>query len=242
MKINLETVKNMSKKTKIICVSAFALLLCAVLIVIFFACSGERGDLLYSVELDGLTYCVRGDGTQAEQIVVKQGDELLWYENVDVAEEIGNYKESFGFFADDLNFDGHRDLSIATDVSGDCYTYSCFLFDPASGEYLPSEELSRLYNVRADAKLKAVFGFTHTDASQTANATDAATMYEWQSGILVPRMRVSLIYYRESNIYLYSVAYYNEQTKEFEEDYGKEAWMTPEEYNSADKSVVFYFK
>lgn len=211
------------------------------------ACGGESGDLLYSEEHDGLTYCVRGDGTEAEQLVVKQGETVLWCEDVDVSEEIGNYKGTFGFCADDLNFDGYRDLAIATDVSGDCYTYSCFLYDPTTQDYLPSAELNKLYNVKADASLKAVFGFTHTQNTDKAQQdsstpTDTATMYEWVGGKLLPLMRASFTYYPESNLYLYSVAYYNTQTQAFEDDYGKEDWMTPEEYNEADKSVVFYFK
>ena len=96
------------------------MIVCLAALSLFTACAGERGDLLYSVELDGLTYCVRGDGTQAEQIVVKEGETLLFCESVDVDESVGNYKETFGFSADDLNFDGYRDLSIATAKNGDC--------------------------------------------------------------------------------------------------------------------------
>ncbi|MBQ9806784.1 MAG: hypothetical protein IJW49_09825 [Clostridia bacterium] len=212
------------------------------------ACGAESGDLLYSADYDGLTYCVYGDGTQAEQIVVKKGDDVLWYENVDVDESVGNYKETYGFSADDLNFDGHRDLAIATDVEGDCYSYLCFLYDPATEDYVESKELNNLYNVKADASLKAVFGFTHTQSAENQNApartltVDTATMYEWENGVLVPLMKASLTYYSDTELYLYSVAYYDAETGNFEDDYGKEAWLTPEEYNAADKSVVFYFK
>ena len=212
------------------------LIVCLATLVLFTACSGERGDLLYAVDYDGLTYCVRGDGTQAEQIVVKEGETLLFCQNVDVDESIGNYKETFGFFADDLNFDGYRDLSIATAKDGDCYTYCCYLFDPATKNYVASPALNQLYNVKADAKLKAVFGFTHTET------VDTATMYEWVGNSLYPLMKASITYYAETDLYLYSVAYYNAATQEYEDDYGTEDWMTPEEYNEVDKSIIFYFK
>ena len=218
------------------------------LLLLLTSCSAESGDLLYSVDYDDLTYCVRGSDTQAEQIVVKKGDEVLWYKNVDVEEDIGNYRETYGFFAEDLNFDGHRDLAIATDVSGDCYTYLCYLYNPTTEDYEKSDELSSLYNVKADAKLKAVFGFTHTQSAENPDSpartltADTATMYEWENGVLVPLMKASLTHYSDTDLYLYSVAYYNPETGKYEDDYGKEAWMTPEEYNAADKSVVFYFK
>ena len=212
------------------------MIVCLLSLLLFTACSGESGDLLYSVEYDGLTYCVRGDGTQAEQIVVKQGDALLFCEDVDADESIGNYKDTFGFSADDLNFDGYRDLSIAIEKDGDCYTYSCFLYDPDTQTYTESLALNRLYNVKADANLKAVFGFTHTET------TDTATMYEWVGNSLFPVMKASFTYYPETDLYLYSVAYYNSETQEYEDDYGKEDWFTPEEYNEADKSIIFYFQ
>ena len=207
------------------------LIVCLAALFLFTACSGERGDLLYSVELDGLTYCVRGSGTEAEQIVVKQGKTLLFCQSVDVDESIGNYKDTFGFSADDLNFDGYRDLSIAIAKNGDCYSYSCFLYDPTTQSYVASYALNQLYNIKADAKLEAVFGFTHTE-----------TMYEWVGNSLFPLMKASITYYAETDLYLYSVAYYNAETQEYEEDYGTEDWMTPEEYNEVDKSIIFYFK
>ena len=223
-------------------------LVCLLLVVCLPSCSGESGDLLYSVEYDGKTYCVRGSGTTAEQIVVKQGDDVLFCEDVDADDKIGNYKQTYGFYAEDLNFDGYRDLAIATEASGDCYTYVCYLYDPATGDYEESKELGKLYNVKPDAKLKAVFGFEHTqenDKQSPAARTltiDTATMYEWENGVLVPLMKASLTHYSDTDLYLYSIAYYDASTGTFEDDYGKEAWMTPEEYETADKSVVFYFK
>ena len=55
-------------------------------------------------------------------------------------------------------------------------------------------------------------------------------------------MKASITYYAETDLYLYSVAYYNAETQEYEDDYGTEDWMTPEEYNEVDKSIIFYFK
>jgi len=226
-------------------------LLCISMLTALVSCGAESGDLLYSVDHeDGKTYCVRGSGTQAEQIVVKSGNDVLWNVKIDVSDEVGNRGGTYGFSADDLNFDGYRDLSIATDVDGDCASYKCYLYNASSGRYDYSEVLSNLYNVKADAKLKAVFGFTHSYQSEPAYldvpacyiTTDSATKYVWKNGILTPDIRVSIIHYSETSRYLYSVAYYDAETKTFEEDYGKEVWMTPEEYQAADKSVVYYFK
>lgn len=226
-------------------------LLCISMLTTLVSCGAESGDLLYSVHHeDGKTYCVRGSGTRAEQLVVKAGDEVLWSVGVDVSKKVGDRGGSFGFSADDLNFDGYRDLSIATDVDGDCSSYKCYLYNPSSGKYDYSKVLSDLYNVKADAKLKAVFGFTHSYKSEPAYldvpacfiSTDSATKYVWKDGVLTPEMRVSMVYYSETSRYLYSVSYYNAKTQTFEEDYGKEVWMTADEYQAADKSVVYYFK
>ena len=227
------------------------LILCISMLASLIACGSESYDLLYSVNHeDGKTYCVRGSGTQAKQLVVKSGEEVLWSVKVDVSDEVGNQGGTFGFAADDLNFDGYRDLTIYTDVSGDCYTSKCYLYNPSSGKYDYSSVLSQLNNVKGDANLKAVFGFEHTYKSEPAYldvpacyiSTDAATKYVWKDGALTPEIRVSITYYSETARYLYSVAYYNSTSKKFEEDFGKEIWFTAEEYKNTDTSVVYYFK
>ena len=226
------------------------LLLCTVMLLALASCASERYDLLYSVELDGLTYCVRGSGTRAKQIVVKSGEEVLWSKKVRVDKSLGTLKGTYGFAADDLNFDGYRDLQIAIDQTGDCVESLCFLYDAAGGKYVKSEELSALYNVKANAELKAVFGFEHTyttepaylDVPASSISTDTATKYVWRDGVLTPDIRVSITFYSESARYLYSVAYYDTETKTFFEDDAKDAWLTADEYKEMDMSFLYYFK
>ena len=61
--------------------------------------------------------------------------------------------------------------------------------------------------------------------------------------MLTPKMRISLSYYSENNVYCSSVAYYNEATGKFEEDYEKEHWYFSEaERQAQDFSGLYYFK
>ena len=232
-------------KKRLLCLA-----LCAILLLPLASCAGERYDLLYEVTLDDVTYCVRGSGTRAKQLVVKSGDEVLWSKRVKVKKSVGTVKGTYGFLAEDLNFDGHRDLVIATDLVGDCMANLCFLYDAASGSYVKSEELSALYNVRANSDLKAVFGFMHTyttepayqDVPASSISTDTATKYVWKDGVLTPDIRVSITFYSESARYLYSVAYYDTETQSFFEDDAKDAWLTADEYKEMDMSFLYYFK
>ena len=227
-----------------------SILLLSLLLALFAGCGQESHDLLYSVEHDGTTYCVRGTDTQAKQLVVKKGDEVLWSKSISVSEKVGARDGSYGFSADDLNFDGYRDLAIPTDVSGECSTYVCYLYNAQKKTYVYSEELSALYNVKSDATLKAVFGFSQTSTYEPAYqdvpagviTSDIATMYTWEKGVLTPNMRVSITHYPETSNYLYSVAYYDAETKSFSEDYGKEHWISEEKYKDADLSVIYYYK
>ena len=120
------------------------------------ACSGERYDGLYAVDDEsGLTFTVRGSGTRPKQISVKRGEELLFTAKVKIPKKLGSLGGDYGFSAVDLNFDGHTDFMIASDVSGDCTSYLCWLYNADAQTYEASQDLSGLYNIKADAELKA---------------------------------------------------------------------------------------
>ena len=71
-------------------------LLCMALLFPLTSCT-ERYDLLYSEEHDGITYCVRGTGNTAKQVVVKEGDKVLWYQGVKIDGSVGNLNGNYGF-------------------------------------------------------------------------------------------------------------------------------------------------
>lgn len=216
----------------------------------FSACGKEPYSLLHTVDYGGRTYCVRGSDMRAKRVVVKEGDEVIWSQKVKVDSSVGTQGGGYGFEVLDLNFDGFADFMIANDVAGDSISYLCWLWDNETGDYVKSEALTGLCNVRINEELQAVFAFAHTyetekaylDVPATTTTSDSTTKYVWKDGVLTPDIRVSLTYFSETDRYLYSVAYYNAETGEMEEDYTKEQWWTPEEYKTRDLSVLYYFK
>ncbi len=225
----------------------FLLLLCLLLSAA--SCGGERYDSLYYIDHeDGLTFGLRGSGTRPKQVVVKRGEELLWSERVKVSKEVGSLGGTYGFDCPDLNFDGHPDIVLASGIAGDQVSNLCWIYDVEKETYTLSEELSALYNVRANAELEAVFSFLHTykaeeaylDAPASHQWTDAATKHIWVDGALTPDIRVSITYYSEPDRYCYSVAYYNADSEDF--DQPDDTWLTPEEYKALDMSFLYYFK
>jgi len=233
------------------------LLLLLSLSLLLCSCAAEQYDLLYETEVDGLTYCVRGSGTRAKQVVVKQGDEVLWSKRAKVAKDVGSLGGDYGLQVADLNFDGHNDVMIATEVAGDCVAYLCWLYDTKKETYVKNEELTGLCNVaplvyeneNTNVRTQAVFAFEHTyeteqaydDVPAASISSDITTMYVWQKdGTLKPEKRVSITYYSESTMYCYSVSWYDDKTGKFEDSDDK--WMTPEEYKTYDMSFLYYFK
>ncbi|MBE6627537.1 MAG: hypothetical protein E7629_01285 [Ruminococcaceae bacterium] len=222
-------------------------LLCMALLFPLTSCK-ERYDLLYSEEHDGITYCVRGTGNTVKQIVVKEGDKVLWYQGVQIDGSVGNLNGNYGFSVLDLNFDGQLDLMIAQKAEGEQITYLCWLKSAEGYDYQPSETLSGLNNIKADERLKAIFGFSQSvtyeqeygDEKPYKISTDTTTKYVWEDGKCIPHTRVSLSYFEKTDRYCYSVAYYDEVAKEFE--ISNDIWLTPEEYAEEDMSFLYYFK
>ena len=230
-------------KKRILC-----LLLCALMLLPLLSCKAERYDLLYSEEHDGITYCVRGKKDTPKQIVVKEGDKVLWAQKIKVDESVGNLNESFGFEVPDLNFDGHLDLMIAQKAEGELITYLCWLRSADGYDYQLSEELSGLINIKTDERLKAIFAFSretrreqeYGDAEAYDVTTDTATKYLWEDGELVPEMRASITYYPKTDRYCYSLSFYDETTKKFGDSNDK--WLTAEEYQKEDMGFLYYFR
>lgn len=222
-------------------------LLCMALLFPLTSCA-EKHDLLYSEEHDGITYCVRGTGNTAKQIVVKEGDKILWYQTIEIDKSVGNLNDRYGLEILDLNFDGQLDLMIAEKVEDQLVSSLCWIKPEEGYQYQASEVLSGLNNIKADERLKAIFGFSHTviyeqeygDEKPYKVSTDTTTKYVWEGGECIPHIRVSLTYYEKTDRYCYSVAYYDETAKEFEAS--NDIWLTAEEYREEDMSFLYYFR
>ena len=224
------------------------LLLCALMLLLLVSCKAERYDLLHSQEIDGITYCVRGKKDNAKQIVVKEGDMVLWAQKIKTDASVGNLNETFGFEVLDLNFDGQLDLMIAQKAEGELITYLCWLKNAEGDGYTASEELSGLINIKTDERLKAVFSFSretrreqeYGDAEAYDVTTDTATKYLWEDGSLVPEMRAAITYYPKADRYCYSLSFYDETAKQFGDSNDK--WLTAEQYQKEDMGFLYYFR
>lgn len=224
-----------------------SLFLCILMLLpLMMSCSGERFDLLYEVEQNGLTFCARGTDDRVKQIVVKEGDEIIWSKRVRTDRKLKKIDDTYGFSVQDLNFDGYDDILIAIERDGDCIRYDCYIRVGAKPKYNLHEELSKLYNVKADARLGAIFAFDREIDARGDDAylrTDKTTKYFWSAGgELVPDMYAAVQYYSggEETPYFYSVAYYDEELKNFGDS--TDVWLTEEEYEATDWSFLYYFK
>ena len=197
--------------------------------------------------MDGITYCVRGKRFRARQVVIKSGEEILWAERIRVAADVGSLRGSYGLEVLDLNLDGRQDLMIPDGVTGECLSYLCWL-QTEDGSYQKSEALSGLCNLAVDPELKAVFAFSHDydymeggdDEAASSASRDITTKYVWKRGKLVPEMYAAITYYTPSNLYCFSVAYYDEASGSFSDP--DDVWLTPDEYAEKDMSFLYYFR
>ena len=212
------------------------------------SCGGERFDLLYEVEQNGLTFCARGTGDRVKQIAVKENGKVIWSKRVRTDKRMNKIDETYGLSVQDLDFDGYDDILIAIEKEGECIRYDCYIRVGAKPQYTLNEELSSLYNVEADARLGAIFAFSQSTDARGDNAylrTDKTTKYFWKGkddGGLIPDMYAAIHYYSggDQKPYCYSVAYYDEELDDFIDSTDK--WLTEEEYESTDWSFLYYFR
>ena len=226
-----------------------SLVLCLLLLVsVCTSCVWERHELLYEVEQNGMTFCARGKGERVKQIVVKQNGKAVWSKTIKTDKEMGKIDDAYGLLIQDLNFDGFDDILIAVAKNGDCVSYECYLRQGIEPQYKLHEELSSMYNVRANAELKAIFAFEQSIEVREDDTTitgDKVTKYLWVEGKLVPDMYSAL--YQISNSleevqkpYWWAVAYYDEELGDFLDSDDK--WLTEEEYQAIDWGFLYYFK
>ena len=225
-----------------------SLLLCILCLFSASGCAAEQHSLLYQITVGPITYCVRGTGSKARQIVLRANDEVIWSTGIKVSGNVGSLDGTYGFDVLDLNYDGFQDFMIVNDVAGEAMSYLCWLWNPTSGNYEKSNELSGLCNIQQRVDLKAIFAFTHTykledaylDAPASSVTSDSTTKYVWKKGVLTPEIRATITYYSEFDRYCYSLAYYDEELGDF--GMSDDRWLTPEEYKQRDMSFLYYFR
>ncbi len=224
----------------------YSILLCILLILpLLVSCAGERFDLLYEVEQNGLTFSARGKGDRVKQIAVKENGKVIWSKRVRTDRRMRKTDNTYGLSVQDLDFDGYDDILIAIEKEGECIRYDCYLRVGAKPQYNLNEELSKLYNVKADARLGAIFAFSQSTDARGDDAylsTDKTTKYFWKDGGLVPDMCAAIHYYSggDQKPYYYAVAYYDEELGDFIDSSDK--WLTKEEYEATDWSFLYYFR
>ncbi len=224
-----------------------SLLLCILCLCTSVGCAVEQHTLLYQLTVGSTTYCVRGTGTKARQIVLRENGEVIWAKSVKVSGSVGAQDGTYGFEVLDLNFDGNNDFMIANNVAGDTISYLCWLWNPTSGTYEQSNELSGLCNIQPREDMKAIFAFTHTyeledaylDSPASSISADSTTKYVWKDGKLIPEIRATITYYSEFKRYCYSLAYYDEELGRLGDS--DDRWLSPEEYKQHDWSFLYYF-
>ena len=226
-----------------------SLVLCLLLLLpICTSCVWERHDLLYEVEKNGLTFSVRGKGDRVKQIVVKENGKAIWSKSIDTDKKMGKIDDAYGFSVQDLNFDGYDDFLIAVEKNGDCVSYECYLRVPRKDKFELNETLSAMYNVKADAELKAIFAFEQSVDYREDGfyiTCDKTTKYLWNGNKLVPDMYSAIYQLYNSpegaqKPYWWAVAYYDEELGDFLDS--DDQWLTAEEYQARDWSFIYYFK
>ena len=223
-----------------------SLILCMLLLLpLCTSCVWERHDLLYEIEQNGMTFCARGKNDRVKQIVVKENGKAIWSKSIKTDRDMGKIDDAYGLSVQDLNFDGYDDILIAVAKNGECVSYECYLRAGRDLKYKLHEELSAMYNVRADAEKKAIFAFEQSEEileDNTYITCDKTIKYLWVKGELVPDMYAAI--YHSSNYvqypYRYAVAYYDEELGRFLDS--DDDWLTMEEYKAKDWSFLYYFK
>lgn len=227
-------------------IKLYSMILCVlILLPLLVSCKAERFDLLYEVEQNGLTFSARGSGERVKQITVQENGKVIWSERIRTDKELGKIDDTYGLVVQDVNFDGYDDILVAIEGEGDLIRYDCYIRVGEKPQYNLNEELSALYNVRADARLGAIFAFSQSTDARGNDAylkTDKTTKYFWKNGKLVPDMYVALHYYSggDQKPYCYAVAYYDEELGHFLDSTDK--WLTEEEYETTDWGFLYYFK
>lgn len=227
-------------------IKLYSMILCVLIFLpLLVSCKAERFDPLYEMEQNGLTFSARGSDGRVKQITVKENGKVIWAKRVRTDKNMEKIDDTYGLVVEDVNFDGYDDILVAIEGEGDLIRYDCYIRVGQKPQYNLSEELSALYNVRADARLGAIFAFSQSTDARGNDAylkTDKTTKYFWENGKLVPDMYVALHYYSggDQKPYCYAVAYYDEELGHFLDSTDK--WLTEEEYETTDWSFLYYFK
>ena len=227
-----------------------SLLLFSILLVLslFSLASCAASAPLYTQTDGARTYAIYGSGKRPTRILVTENGNTVWEQRVTVKKAVGERNGTYGFAVLDLNFDGYADIKIAIDGKDDQLTERVFLQIPETGSYAESELFKGLYTLGTDPTQQAVFSFTHqTSYSKDYEegkgiyiSEDVTTAHIWENGVLVPYRRVSLTYYSERNVYIYSVSDYNETDGTFYDSDDK--LIYPDQFEKTDFGFLYYFR
>ena len=88
----------------------------------------------------------------------------------------------------DYNFDGHYDLALETAFKGGNASYCIWLFEPKTGRFILSKQLSQLTNVRPDPKTHTVISTSKGECGPCYHEES----YRWTKGQLIPVRETSV--------------------------------------------------
>jgi hypothetical protein len=85
--------------------------------------------------------------TTRKQVIIPGKNETIW--------PWTNSNKQERFIIQDMNFDGHNDVRLLN--STDKYTYYCWIYQPATGQFIADTTLSGFVNPQFDQNQKLVY-------------------------------------------------------------------------------------
>jgi len=167
-----------------------SLLLCSV------SCKNEHGKLIET----------KTDGDLAFELYGKDGRILMIEVKKDGKEISSLLCDGNNFKTEDLNFDGHKDIMLASSEKGDGY-YQCFIYQPNTNTFTQNKNFDKIKYPVLDPENKLitckVYSHELIDSSPEEAYKDVRgkAVWKWKNGILTQISEEGIEYFSDSKIY-----------------------------------------